>query len=122
MHGKRLNENQSLLQCFEDILGRDENDQENRVLLMSFEEFSNLRTDYLPKLVGAPAELVVSDSTEVERNLTTVMIPDKLSSEESIQPEEAKFLVNRTRIDTGSLTCALYRDIDKKMKGVANSN
>jgi hypothetical protein len=45
---KRLNENQSLLQCFEDILGRDENYQGNTVLLMSFEEFLNLRTVYLP--------------------------------------------------------------------------
>ena len=117
---KRLNENQSLLQCFQDILGRDENEQDNTVLVMTFEELSNLRTVYLPKLVGAPAELAVSDSEAV--NLTTVMIPYtlcRLSTEESIEPEEAAFLVNRTRIDTCSLTCALYKDIDKKMKGAA---
>ena len=113
---KRLNENQSLLQCFEDILGRDENEHDNTVLVMTFEELSNLRTVYLPKLVGAPAELVVSDSKEVESNLTTFMIPYKLcrlSTEESIEPEEAAFLNNRSRIDACSLTCSLYKDLDK---------
>jgi hypothetical protein len=59
---KRLNGNHTLLDCLRDLLDIDENDHAETVLIMSHEEFAQLSTVFLPKLQGAPTELVLSDS------------------------------------------------------------
>ena len=116
---KRLNGNHTLLDCLKDLFDVDENDHAETVLIMSYEEFGQLSTVFLPKLQGAPDELVFSDAA-ISENQCTAMIPDglcRLSAEVSIEPEVAEFLVNRHEIDTCILSSGLYTDIDKKMKG-----
>ena len=118
---KRLIPNQTLSDCLLDLLKLEDDDVDRTVLLMSYKELSELNRVIFPKLKGAPAELAICDDDEnvEKRNTTKVMIPNRLcrlSSDGSIEPEVAQLFVNRTDIDTPSLTTALYKDIDKKMK------
>jgi hypothetical protein len=114
---KRLNGNQSLCDCFMEVLNIDENDASETVLIMRYDDSDYLSSVFLPKLNGE-TELEYCDATNDEKQFTA-MIPNslvRLSTEGSIQPEVAEFFVNRTEIDSCILLSALYTDTDQRMK------
>ena len=113
---KQLNGNQTLDERIKDMLCMRENDE--TLLIMSYESESHLHTVLFPKLKEAPNELPFTDSAKDQMDVK-VMIPDKLcrlSEEDHIDPDVAELFVKRTAVDSVSLSTILYKDIDNKMR------